>query len=121
MQDAIIQLGVYNKKAATDGKAITKVNSFELANVACKALFKQQKWSDIYYTITFADGKEVVGAIDIEPESHFKPFQGTIFTTHLKTFWTNVSKAKPIAYITQNDIDECASLLSYLPEWASIK
>ena len=94
----------------------THAGSWEDANIACKAIFKRQNYSDIYYAITFDDGREIGGAIDIEPESFHKPHQSTIFTWHLKTWWTNISRLPAPKYsLTQADIDECKVLLTYLP------
>lgn len=92
------------------------VNNWSDANVAAKAIFKRQNWSDLYYDIFFDDGTQTGGSIDLEPESFHKPHQNEIFTWHLRTFWTNISKSKPLPHLTQEDIDFTAKLLTYLPK-----
>lgn len=91
-----------------------EVNSWELANVGLKSIWRKQKYSDVRYTIHFDDGEEISGTIDMEPHSHFAPVCNEIFTWHLKTLWTNVSKSTK-SYITQEDKEECKQLLTYLP------
>lgn len=99
----------------SQGNTFASVTTWDAANVAAKAVFKRQNWSDLYYDIFFDDGTQTGGSIDLEPESFHKPHQSQIFTWHLKTFWTNVSKSKPLPYLSQSDIDFCKTLLNYLP------
>lgn len=102
--------------ADSDNRQLAKVSSWDNANVAAKALFKKQYWSDLYYSIVFDDGNEISGSIDLEPQSFHAPHQNQIVTWHLKTFWGNISRAKlPRFPLTQQDIDECKKLLTYLP------
>ncbi len=100
----------------SNGSTFASVTSFEMANVAAKAVFKRQFWSNLYYDIFFDDNTQTAGSIDLEPESFHKPHQNELFTWHLRTFWTNVSKSKPLPYLTQEDIDFTAKLLTYLPK-----
>ena len=88
------------------GTTFAKVDTFENANVAAKAIFKCNYWSDLYYDIFFDDGTQTAGSIDLEPQSFHKPHQQSIFTTHLKTWWGNISKLPtPKFGLTQEDID----------------
>lgn len=96
------------------GATFAKVTNWSDANTAAKAIFKRQYWSDLYYDILFDDGTQTGGSIDLEPESFHKPHQKELFTTHLKTFWSNVSKTTPKPYLTQKDINFCKTLLTYL-------
>lgn len=106
-------------------KLFTTVNSWESANVAAKAIFKRQYWSDLYYSIVFDDGVKVSGSIDLEPKSFHKEHQNKIVTWHLKTFWTNISKLTPKSPYpgmtirefepSAQDIEDCKNLLNYLP------
>jgi len=100
------------------GHKFASVNSWEDANVAAKAIFKRQYWSNLYYEIFFDDGETISGVIDLEPESFHKPHQNQIFTWHLKTFWGNISKlTKPYGGITMQDVEDCKKLLTYLPNY----
>ena len=101
--------------SSTPSKFAT-VSSWDAANVAAKAVFKKQYWSDLYYDIIFDDGTQTSGSIDLEPYSFHKDHQNELFTWHLRTFWTAVSKQKPLPYLTQEDIDFTANLLTYLPK-----
>lgn len=92
------------------------VTSWDAANVAAKAVFKKQYWSDLYYAIFFDDGTTTAGSIDLEPYSFHKDHQNELFTWHLRTFWTNVSKSNPMPHLTQEDINFKANLLTYLPQ-----
>jgi len=111
------------KLTDSDGKLFATVTSWENANIAAKAIFKLHKYSDLYYHLFFDDGNDIAGSIDLEPHSFHQPHQKTILTSHLKTFWGNVSRITPNEYgwlrgFTQQDIDECKTLLTYLPETA---
>jgi hypothetical protein len=98
------------------GHKFATIKGWEDANVAAKAIFKRQNWSDLYYNITFNDGETISGSIDLEPESFHKPHQNEIFTWHLKTFWTNISKlTSPYLGFTMEDIEDCKKLITYLP------
>lgn len=98
----------------SDGNKFATVQSWESANLAAKAVFKRNYWSDLYYDIFFDDNTQTCGSIDLEPSSFHKPHQNNIFTWHLKTFWTNVSKSEPKTYLTQEDINFTKKLLTYL-------
>lgn len=95
----------------SDGKTFAVVYNWSAANVASKAIFKRQYWSDLYYDITFDDGTHTSGSIDLEPECFHKSHQNEIFTWHLETFWSNVSKSTPLPYLKQSDIDYAKRLL----------
>lgn len=97
------------------GSQLADINTWENANIASKAIFKREHWSDIYYHIFFDDGTKANGSIDLEPYSFHKPHQKEIFTNHLRTFWTNVSKAVQRFDITQEDREYATQLLTYLP------
>lgn len=98
------------------GKKFTTLAEWEAANVAAKAIFKKQYWSDLYYEIFFNDGTEVTGSIDLEPKSFHDPHINKIFTNHLQTFWGNISKLQQPKYgLTSADIDFCKTLLTYIP------
>lgn len=92
------------------------VESWDAANIAAKAVLKRKYWSNLYYDIHFDDGTSTAGSIDLEPESFHKPHQNEIFTWHLRTFWTNISKAEPSPNWTQKNIDFASKLLTYLPK-----
>ena len=97
------------------GSKFATVDNWSKANEAAKAIFKRNYWSDLYYEIFFEDGTQTCGSIDLEPASFHKPHQKTIFTTHLKTFWTNLSNVTPPKYgLTIEDIDFTKKLLTYL-------
>ncbi len=98
-------------------KIFAIVTSWDDANIAAKSILKRQYWSDLYYSIEFENGKEISGSIDLEPNDFHKPHQSNIITTHLKTFWGNVSRLNPSNYYgyTEEDINECKTLLNYLP------
>lgn len=97
------------------GTTFGTFNSFASANIGVKSIFKRKYYSDIYYTITFDDNETVKGSIDLEPYDFHSRSQNEIFTTHLKTFWTNISKATPGTYgITKNDIKYFKNLLTRL-------
>lgn len=98
----------------SNGSTFATVNNWQDANTAAKAIFKRQYWSDLYYDIFFQDGTQTAGSIDLEPASFHKPHQKELFTTHLKTFWGNISKATPKPYLSQEDIDFCKNSLKYL-------
>lgn len=99
-----------------EGKIFTQVNTWDAANVAAKAVIKHFTYSDLYYSITFDNGEEVAGSIDLEPRSFHTPYWNCIVTKHLKTFWTNISKLPAPKYgLTQEDIEECKKLLQHLP------
>lgn len=99
----------------SDGKLFATVSAWDLANLAARAIFKRNYWSDLYYHIIFDDGNEVAGSIDLEPYSFHAPKQKELFTQHLKTFWSNVSKSEPKPYLSEQDINYCKQLLKYLP------
>lgn len=107
--------------SSSTGSKFAEVDNFTNANVAAKAVFKCNYWSDLYYDILFDDGTQTAGSIDLEPQSFHKPHQNIIFTNHLKTWWGNVSRITPNEYgfmkgFTQEDIDFCKKLLTYLPK-----
>lgn len=99
----------------SDGKLFTTATSWSQANQAARAIFKRNFWSDLIYYIIFDDGKETAGSIDLEPASFHTRHQREIVTTHLQTFWGNVSKQKPGKYgLTEEDINFTKGLLNYL-------
>lgn len=101
------------------GNLFTQVNSFESANIAARAIWKKNNWSDIHYFIEFNDLQEVFGSIDIEPKEFFSRSQKNIITTHLKTFWNNIINATPekkrIYKISNDDILFFKHVLKQLP------
>lgn len=103
----------------SDGNSFAVVHSWDAANLAAKAVFKRQNWSDLYYYIEFDDKQEVHGSIDLEPASFHRPHQNNIFTWHLRTFWTNISKVDPARWpiysLTEEDIQFFKHALNYLP------
>lgn len=102
--------------STSTGTKFATVQSWEEANEAAKAIFKKDCWSDLYYDIFLNEDNHVSGSIDLEPQSFHKSHQNKIFTWHLKTFWSNISKATPKSYLSQEDINYCKSLLNYLPQ-----
>lgn len=74
---------------------LIEVFSWEQANNVIKAIWNAKKFSNVEYKLHFDFGVQQ-GTIDIEPRSHFMPYKETILTTHLKTFWSNLSNAKDI-------------------------
>ncbi len=103
------------KLTTSTGNLFAIVNNWSDANLAAKSIFKRQYYSDLYYSIAFDDGESISGSIDLEPQSFHKGHQKTIFTTHLKTFWTNISKVKlPHFQVTQEDKDYFSFLLTKL-------
>lgn len=99
-----------------NGSKFATVTTWEKANEAAKAIYRRNRWSDLIYDIFFDDGTQTAGSIDLEPHSFHKPHQNQIFTTHLRTFWGNVSKQQPGKYgLTADDIQFCKTLLNYLP------
>lgn len=96
------------------GHKFASCASWEAANVAAKAIFKRQCWSDLYYLIE-TDELTVNGSIDLEPKSFHKPHQHKIFTWHLKTFWGNVARSSPSGILSQSDIDFAAEVVAILP------
>ena len=101
------------------GNLFTQVDNWELANIAAKAIWKREKWSDLFYFIEFDTKQEFYGAIDLEPRSHFAPVQNSIFTWHLKTFLSNMVKIEPqkakIFEVSKQDIQFFKYLLTELP------
>lgn len=98
------------------GHKFATVTTWDKANEAVKAIFRRNRWSDLIYDIFFDDGTQTGGNIDLEPQSFHKPHQNEIFTTHLKTFWGNISKQQPGTWaLTADDIQFCKNLLNYLP------
>jgi len=98
------------------GSLFAILNNWEDANLISKSIFKRNYYSDLYYKIEFADGQCINGSIDLEPQCFHKPHQNEIFTWHLKTFWTNISKVKlPHFAIGENDIKLFTNLLTKLP------
>jgi len=103
------------KLTTTDGRLFANVDNWNDANIAAKSIFKRQYYSDLCYDITFDDGTQVNGSIDLEPQCFHKGHQNTIITTHLKTFWTNITEVKlPHFQITESDIKHFAFLLTKL-------
>ncbi len=100
----------------SEGNKFAVVNNWDAANLAAKAVFKRNYWSDLYYFIEFDDKQEAYGSIDLEPQSFHKEHQSILFTWHLKTFWTNVSRSEPKSYLSKDEIQYCKHLLNYLPE-----
>lgn len=100
--------------SASNGNVFATVTSWAAANVAAKAIFKRQQYSDLYYLIDHPD-VNVMGSIDLEPESFHKPHQHKILTWHLKTFWGNVSKSQPNTLMSQADIDFAKEVVAILP------
>jgi hypothetical protein len=100
------------------GSLFAEVSSFEAANVAAKAVWRRNNWSDIHYFIEFDDLQECHGSIDIEPHDFFAPNCSQIITWHLKTFWGNMVKhglnKHPYA-INSEDINYFKFLLTKLP------
>lgn len=89
---------------------LIEVFSWEQANNVIKAIWNAKKFSNVNYCLHFDFGVQE-GVIDIEPRSHFLPYQNTILTTHLKTFWGNVVKSTT----DDKDREYFYSLLPYLP------
>lgn len=104
----------------TDSTGLTlfaAVNSWDAANVAAKSVFKRRYWSDLYYNIKFHDGEEISGSIDLEPHSFHVPHINSIVTTHLRTFWGNISKLPAPKYgISETEIQYFGTLLNRLPK-----
>lgn len=102
---------------STFNTCFASVNSWEQANTAARAIWKRNKYSDIAYKITFDDGETASGTIDIEPKSHFAPVNRNILTWHLKTFWTNISKADRTRYpyVSEEEQEYFKKMLNYLP------
>ena len=100
----------------SENKIFANVQSFDLANIAAKAILKKG-YSDLYYHITFNNGINYNGSIDLEPKSFHQDHINNIFLNHLKTYWGNVSRAdlKKYPFITIEHIEECKKLLEYLP------
>jgi hypothetical protein len=101
------------------GALFAEVTTWSEANTAARAVFKRNNWSDLYYFIEFDTKQETSGSIDLEPYSFHARQQREIFTTHLKTFWSNIkalerNKAK-IYGISEDDQKFCAYLLTELP------
>jgi len=99
----------------SNGNRFAVTATWEAANIAAKAVFKRNYWSDLHYFIEFDDKQEVAGSIDLEPASFHQPHQNNIITWHLKTFWTNICKANPDRWLTQEDINFFKHALNYLP------
>jgi len=98
------------------GHLFANVGNWDDANLVAKSIFKRQYWSDLYYSITFDDGESINGSIDLEPTSFHKPHQNSIFLTHLKTYWGNISRlGSPKFGITESDIEYFKGLLNRLP------
>lgn len=98
------------------GSLFAIVNNWQDANLISKSIFKRNYYSDLYYDIEFEDGQCINGSIDLEPQCFHKPHQNEIFTKHLKTFWTNISKVKlPHFAIGENDVKLFTNLLTKLP------
>jgi hypothetical protein len=99
------------------GSLFAQVASFEAANLAARAIWKRDKWSDIHYFIEFDDLQETHGSIDIEPHDFFARNQRQIITWHLKTFWGNIVKhGANLPYsISSEDISFFKFLLTKLP------
>ena len=93
------------------GSQFCKVATFEQANTAAKAVIKRRRWSDLYYKITFDEGTETEGSIDLEPRTFHQPHLSHIITNHLKTWWTNVSNSKA-SYLPEDYKQFCKRLLT---------
>lgn len=87
-------------------------NSYKDANEALIWFIKQRVWSNIAYKITFADGFELDGIIDIEPFDDWK-VKKTPFTWHLNNFWPNLAywKEPLVGIYSQEDTQFAIDLI----------
>jgi hypothetical protein len=101
---------------SSDGNLFATVETWQQANEVARAIFRRNYWSDLYYEIHLGEKTEVTGSIDLEPASFHTRHQKTLFTTHLRTFWGNISKQKPPYKYGLNDaeVKHFAALLYYL-------
>jgi hypothetical protein len=103
------------KLTTTKGNLFAIINNWNDANLAAKSIFKRNYYSDLCYDITFDDGEKISGSIDLEPQSFHKEHQSEIITTHLKTYWGNISNiVLPRFPFTQEDKDYFTFLLTKL-------
>lgn len=68
---------------------------FRFADQALREILDKRLYSDIYYTITYDDGYELYGSIDLEPISFWKD-KGSPLTGHLSYFWKKMSEASAL-------------------------
>jgi hypothetical protein len=100
----------------SQGENFGVFTSWDNANIATRAIFKRQNWSDISYHIKFDNKEQTWGSIDLEPHSFHARNQHNIFTKHMKTFWTNVSKSENNFLLNEDTKKYFQSLLKHLPE-----
>jgi hypothetical protein len=80
-------------------KVFVDTPSMAQANEVLYGIWNSNKYSDVYYDITFEDGKEISGSIDLEPHSFHKGHEKKILTWHLLTYYNNVAKISSLDYI----------------------
>jgi len=80
-------------------KVFVDTPSMVQANEVLYGIWNSNKYSDVYYDITFEDGKEISGSIDLEPHSFHKGHEKKILTWHLLTFYNNLAKLSSLNYI----------------------
>lgn len=95
------------------------LSNWEDADAALKRIFQLQKYSDVYYHLEVEE-LSVKGSIDLEPASFHQGWIHNIFTCHLRTYWTNVSKVEKHFMITQDDIDFAKELIKHIPPMPTI-
>lgn len=80
-------------------KVFIDTPSMAQANEVLYGIWNSNKYSDVIYEITFEDGKEISGSIDLEPHSFHKGHEKKILTWHLLTYYNNVAKISSLDYV----------------------
>jgi hypothetical protein len=104
--------------SSSDGKVFVDTTSVDKANEGLKGVWKRKRYSDVYYDITFDDGFELSGSIDLEPHSFHKGHEDKILTWHLNTFWNNVARSDK-GYISQEHKDYAKNIVDNYRLYAS--
>lgn len=95
------------------------LSNWEDADAALRRIFSLQKYSDVYYHLEVEE-LSAKGSIDLEPASFHEGWKNNIFTCHLRTYWTNVSKLENHFLLTQEDIEFAKELIKHIPPMPTI-